>query len=77
MPRDWTDVMLDNLGKILLGLFILSSLFIWWGADISAKERAEFMTGCVQLHDQYECAALYGKAHPQSDTTILYMPMGR
>lgn len=69
------DWLIDNIGKITVGLVILIVALISWYAWAKSAEKAAFMAACLADHKQYECDVLWGQASPPQQVLPIFIPI--
>lgn len=65
---DFTDIIFDNAGKIIIGLGVLCVAMMLY----NAYEYRSFMKECTKDHKEYECKVMWNQAQPKH--TYIYLP---
>jgi len=71
------DVVLDNLGWIILFLTIMLFLLGWWAYSVENAAYKHFMEACTKEHKDYECTVMWRAGRSNTTYIPFVFPTGK
>lgn len=69
------DWIMDNLGWVLAGLFVLVIALFVLGAIGEVKQKETFMAGCTEVYPQFECTAMWRSGNSRTQLMPIVVPV--